>query len=282
MTQLTRRHFLTVTATACAGLAIPQMAFAEGGTLDDIRKRGKLVIGTEAAYEPFEFVKDGKIVGYGRDILELMAAKLGVKLEQLNVPFQGLLPGLMARKFDFVATSVGINEERAKRFAFSAPVGVVASMLMVRASDSAINGPDDLAGKNVGTQMGSSSQPVVEGFGTDLKTRTGKTFEIKLFQSYPDTYVALANKSIDVAVIPSNVASVTMRNTPNAYKLIGRIGQPKLLSWVANPKDLEIRAFINSFLDELRKSGKLDELQKKWFGTPMVLPTSSYLPAGAI
>ncbi len=71
---------------------------------------------------PFEFVKDGKIVGFGRDLLDEIAKQWGVEVEQLDLPFQGILPGLIAGKFDFVATSVGINPERAKRYAYTLPI----------------------------------------------------------------------------------------------------------------------------------------------------------------
>lgn len=283
MKTFSRRTFMKATLASGAVLALPTLAFAEGGTLADIKKRGKLTVGTEAAYEPFEYVENGQVVGYGHDVLELMAAKLGVKLEQMNLPFQGLLPGLMSHKFDFVATSVGITPERAKRFAFSQPVGVVRSVLMVRADDASIKRDMDIGGKTVGTQMGSSSQPVADEFEKELKEKTGKGYAgTKLFQAYPDVSNALANKTVDVALMPSNIAAVQMRKQPNAFRIAGAIGQPKLLAWVANPNDLEIRKFINDSLDEFRASGKLAALQKKWFGAPMETPHENYLPAGAI
>ncbi|VVE14209.1 amino acid ABC transporter substrate-binding protein [Pandoraea pneumonica] len=283
MKTFSRRTFMKATLASGAVLALPTLAFAEGGTLADIKKRGKLTVGTEAAYEPFEYVENGQVVGYGHDVLELMAAKLGVKLEQMNLPFQGLLPGLMSHKFDFVATSVGITPERAKRFAFSQPVGVVRSVLMVRADDASIKRDMDIGGKTVGTQMGSSSQPVADEFEKELKEKTGKGYAgTKLFQAYPDVSNALANKTVDVALMPSNIAAVQMRKQPNAFRIAGAIGQPKLLAWVANPNDLEIRKFINDSFDEFRANGKLAALQKKWFGAPMETPHENYLPAGAI
>ncbi|WP_454688402.1 transporter substrate-binding domain-containing protein [Achromobacter aloeverae] len=283
MKMQSRRTFMKTALASGAVMALPGLALAEGGTLADIKKRGKLTVGTEAAYEPFEFVENGQVVGYGRDILELMAQKLGVKLEQMNLPFQGLLPGLMSHKFDFVATSVGITPERAKRFAFSEPVGVVRSVLMVRAGDTSIKKDLDISGKIIGTQMGSSSQPVADEFEKELKEKTGKGYaDTKLFQAYPDVSNALANNTIDVALMPSNIAAVQMRKQAGVFRIVGEIGQPKLLAWVANPKDLEIRQFINSSLDEFRSSGKLAELQKKWFGGPMETPHADYLPSGAI
>jgi len=283
MDTLNRRKFITLAGGLTLALAAPSFAYAEGGSLADIRKRGVLTVGTEAAYEPFEFVENGKVVGYGHDILEYMASKLGVTLNQVNLPFQGLLPGLMTHKFDFVATSVGINAERAKRFAFSQPVGVVDTVLVVRANESAIKTPDDIVGRIVGTQMGSSSQPIAQAFDAQLKTAKGNGYsDIKLFQAYPDVMVALTNKTVDVAILPSIVAAVLMRKEPGEYKTVGKIGDPKMLAWVANPDDKEIRAFINTSLDELSKNGQLATLQKKWLGYTMNLPTSGYLPTGSV
>jgi polar amino acid transport system substrate-binding protein len=282
MTTLNRRTFITLAGGAALALAMPTLALAEGGTLADIRKRGVLTVGTEAAYEPFEFVENGHVVGYGHDILEYMAGKLGVTLNQVNLPFQGLLPGLMTHKFDFVATSVGINPERAKRFAFSAPVGVVDTVLVARAKDGAINATTDAAGHIVGTQMGSSSQPIAQAFDVQLKAKGAGYTDTKLFQAYPDVMVALANQTIDVAIMPSNIVAVLMKKEPGQFRVIGKIGEPKVLAWVANPNDLEIRAFINTSLSELAKDGQLAQLQKKWFGYTMNLPASGYLPEGAV
>nr|WP_230413300.1 transporter substrate-binding domain-containing protein [Paraburkholderia antibiotica] len=262
---------------------MPALALAEGGTLADIKARGQLTVGTEAAYEPYEFVQNGAVVGYGHDILEYMANKLGVKLVQLNLPFQGLLPGLLSHKFDFVATSVGITDERAKRFAFTEPVGEVRSMFVVNARNAAIVKPEDAVGKTVGTQMGSLAQPALQEYDRQLKAKYGKGFaEIKLLQAYPDVSVALSNGTLDVGVVPSNVLSVQVRREPGAFKTIGELGERKLLAWVVNPQDPDIRAFINRTLDEMRANGKLAELQKKWFGEPLNLPTSDYLPKGAL
>lgn len=281
--KLNRRGTFKALMLTAALAYLPSVALAEGGTMADIKARGQLTVGTEAAYEPYEFIENGVVVGYGREILELMAAKLGVKLVQLNLPFQGLLPGLLAHKFDFVATSVGITEERAKRFAFTRPVGVVHSMFVINGTNNAIGKPEDAVGKTVGTQMGSLAQPMVQEFERQLKTKSGNGFaELKLFQTYPDVSMALSNGTLDIGVIPSNVLSVQLRRQPGAFKAIGEIGEPRLLAWVTHPQDPEIRTFINQTLEEMRISGKLPALQKKWFGEALNLPASGYLPKGAL
>jgi polar amino acid transport system substrate-binding protein len=281
--QPTRRSAIKATVLSALVGCVPGLAMAEGGTLADIKARGQLTVGTEAAYEPYEFVENGVVVGHGRDILEYMAAKLGVKLVQLNLPFQGLLPGLLAHKFDFVATSVGITEERAKRFAFTRPVGIVHSMLVVNASNKTIAKADDALGKTVGTQMGSMAQPSVQEFDRHLKTKYGKGFaELKLFQAYPEVGIALANGTLDIGVVPSNVLSVQMRKQPGVSKTIGELGEPRVLAGVTHPSDPEIRTFINQTIDEMRANGKLAASQKKWFGETLDLPSAGYLPNSAL
>ena len=59
--------------------------------LEKIKRTGKVTVGTEAAFPPFEFIEDGKIVGYGKDILTYIIDDMGVELNQLDLPWQGIL-----------------------------------------------------------------------------------------------------------------------------------------------------------------------------------------------
>ena len=104
-------------------------------TFDKIKKTGQVTVGTEAAFPPFEFVQDGKIVGYGKDMLDIIIADLGVELNQLDLPWQGILPGVLAGKFDFVATSVTIKPDRAKQFAFTVPIGEGTTLSLIHISE---------------------------------------------------------------------------------------------------------------------------------------------------
>src|SRR5699024_7666195 len=143
-----------------------------------------------------------KIVGYGRGILEYMADKLGVKLQQRNLPLQGLLPGLLAHKFDFVATSLGITKQRAKHVAYTRPIGAVVSEVVVKKDNTAIEDLDDIAGKTLGTQMGSLAQPAIEEYNKQLKEKgSGGYAKLRLYQSYPDVAAALSNGTIDAGVM---------------------------------------------------------------------------------
>jgi polar amino acid transport system substrate-binding protein len=275
---------------AAALLALPVTALA-GPVMDKIKETGKITVATEASYPPFEFVKDGKITGYGKDLLDLLIQALSkqvgkdVTLEQLDLPFQGILPGLSAGQFDFVATSVGINAERAKRYAYTRPIATSAQTVMIRVGDAdKLKTPEDLNGKVIGTQMASASEPIARGFDEKMKA-AGKPglAELKLFTSYPETYVALANGSIDAVVQSGPALAVLVKERQGIFKLMGPLtDQKSYLAWVARPEDGDFRDFVSKFFTDLNKSGKMGELQEKWFGFKMDTPDSGYLPEGAL
>ncbi|MDA7551668.1 transporter substrate-binding domain-containing protein [Rhodobacteraceae bacterium] len=252
-------------------------------TFDKIKKTGKVTVGTEAAFPPFEFVQDGKIVGYGKDILDIIIADLGVELNQLDLPWQGILPGVLAGKFDFVATSVTIKPDRAKQFAFTVPIGEGTTWIMKRKGDTSIMSVDDMAGKVVGTQLASGNEDASKAFEADMKARGLDGFgELKLFTSYPEVTLALANGTLDVAVQNLPNLAVIIQKQPDLFELVGPITDISYFGWVTRPEDTDLRDYLSEQILKMRDSGKIDELQDKWFGFRMEIPDEGYLPEGAL
>ena len=252
-------------------------------TFDKIKKTGKVTVGTEAAFPPFEFVQDGKIVGYGKDILDIIIADLGVELNQLDLPWQGILPGVLAGKFDFVATSVTIKPDRAKQFAFTVPIGEGTTWIMKRKGDTSIMSVDDMAGKVVGTQLASGNEDASKTFEADMKARGLDGFgELKLFTSYPEVTLALANGTLDVAVQNLPNLAVIIQKQPDLFELVGPITDISYFGWVTRPEDTDLRDYLSEQILKMRDSGKIDELQDKWFGFRMEIPDEGYLPEGAL
>ncbi len=273
-------------ASLIAGAAL--FAFSAGHasaetTLERIKRTGTVVVGTEAAFPPFEFVEDGKIVGYGKDILDVVISELGVELEQLDLPWQGILPGLLAGQFDFVATTVAINEERAQRYAYTVPIADGAPYFVTRVGEQLAT-EDDLAGKMVGTQLASSTEPIARALDERLASEGEGFEELKLYTAFTDTYVAVANGEIDAAIQALPSLAVLVKERPDVFQLGGKIEtgvEYTHLAWVTRPEDLDLRDFISSVIVEMRDDGRLAELQQKWFGFEMDIPTEGYLPPGA-
>ena len=269
-------------AVLCTASAVGSAVSAET-TFDKIKKTGQVTVGTEAAFPPFEFVQDGKIVGYGKDILDIIIADLGVELNQLDLPWQGILPGVLAGKFDFVATSVTIKPDRAKEFAFTVPIGEGTTWIMKRKGDTSIMSVDDMAGKVVGTQLASGNEDASKMFEGDMKARGLEGFgELKLFTSYPEVTLALANGTLDVAVQNLPNLAVIIQKQPDLFELVGPITDISYFGWVTRPEDTDLRDHLSEQILKMRDSGKIDELQDKWFGFRMEIPNDGYLPDGAL
>ncbi|ABL69255.1 MULTISPECIES: transporter substrate-binding domain-containing protein [Paracoccus] len=279
---ITRRTFAGLSVSIAIALASAVPALAET-TFEKIKRTGTMVVGTEAAYPPFEFVKDGQITGFGRDLLDEIARSWGVEIKQLDLPFQGILPGLLAQKFDFVATSVGINPERAARYAYTLPIADSTAYAIKRAGNDHIKGVEDLAGKVVATQLASAVDPVAKALDEKLKAE-GKGFsELKLFPTFNDSFLAVANGTADAAMAGLPVLQNLMNERPGVFELVGQAADTQSLNaWVVRPEDKDLRDAINAVVLELKASGRFAELQQKWLGMTYDLPEKDYLPEGAL
>ena len=261
----------------------PAPAGAASDLFNQIKKRGQVSVATEAAYYPFEFIENGKIVGYDKDILDAIINGWGIKLNQLDLPFAGILPGLLAKKYDFVATALLINPDRAKKYAFTMPIAQVKVGLLKRKGDTRVKGVDDLTGLVIGTGTPPAGPTVIfMHYNDELKTTGKGVKEQKMFSAAPDEFLALTNKQVDAVIESTPVLLGAMKKYPGAFELVGTIGSPFWVGWVTRPDNLDVRDAINAQIRKLRDSGELATLQKKWFGYSMEIPDNGYLPPGAI
>jgi len=260
---------------AALSLATLSSAPARADLLEQAKAKGEIVIGTEAAFPPFEFVQDGKIEGYSADLLaEIMKDLPGVKAKRLDVPWQGILPGLAAGKFDFIVTSVTATKERYDRYALSLPIADATVALLVRA-DSDIKAPEDTAGKVVASQTGSAQLQALKGLGEKLAASGKKFSDVREYVSFDEAYADLAAGRVDaVAQSFPNLADA-VKKRPDAFRIITPPFGPKVFfSWAARKDEdsKSLSAFFDEGLRKLNKSGKMEELQKKWFGFAMPVP----------
>ncbi|MEE4188527.1 MAG: transporter substrate-binding domain-containing protein [Roseobacter sp.] len=282
MSILRHLHRGLAVVTVVAATVFATTAIAET-TLEKIKRTGAVTVGTEAAYPPFEFVEDGEIVGYGKDILDYIIADMGVELTQLDLPWQGILPGVLAGKFDFVATSVTVRPERVTKYAFTVPIAEGTTWTMIRKGNTEITDVDDLSGKVVGAQLSSASEAAALQFEEEMKARGLDGFkELKLYTTFPEATLALASGELDVMVQSLPNLAVIVKEQPDLFELVGNLDDKSYLGWVTRPEDTDLRDYLSSKILEMRDSGKLYELQDKWFGFRMEIPDEGYLPAGAI
>lgn len=269
------RGFLrTILVVAAIGLAV---APAQADLLADVKQRGALTVATEARFPPFEFVKDGKIVGYSSDLMEYILKELPkVEYTQLDLPWQGILPGLAAKRFDYVVTSVTATKERYEKYHLSLPIADATVAALKRKGDGSVTKEEDLGGKVVASQAGSGQLQALEGVAARLKAAGTPVASIRTYVDFGEAYADLAAGRVAVVVnsLPNLLEAVRQR--PDTFELMPLKSVPKTyFSW-AGRKDAD-SGTLNEFFDQqirrLNENGTLAALQKKWFGNIMEVPS---------
>jgi polar amino acid transport system substrate-binding protein len=267
---------MLIGAGSAALLGLANTSRAHADTLDEVKKRGVLVVGTEAAYVPYEFFKDGKIIGYDPDIVAHLVNKLGVKAQLVDTAWNGIIPALYAKKFDVIISAMTITKERAEKVLFSMPYADASNVILLRAGEERVKTADDLSGKIIGVQIGSAAAGIIKAFETKL-TAKGKPgyADIKQYEHYPEAYQDLINRRIDAVVNSKSTMMVVMRDAPGKFKMLPGITDITAYFGMAFRKeDAGIQAFVNTELAELKSTGELASLQQKWFGDTMDTPNT--------
>ena len=226
----------------------------------------KVVIGTEGAYPPFNYVDtDGKLKGFDVDIALALCEEMKVECEVVAQDWDGMIPALLAGKFDAIIASMSITPERKKVIDFSekyynTPPAIVAP------KDTTIKGatPDDLAGKTVGAQVSTMHADYVE------KKLTKS--ELKTYPTADEYKLDLANGRLDAANDDSVVLSEWLKTPDGACcKIIGQ-PSPQPVEIFGPGAGIAVRKgetdLVNKFneaIKTIRANGKYKEINDKYF-----------------
>ncbi|MDF2880548.1 MAG: polar amino acid uptake transporter, family, amino acid-binding protein [Clostridiaceae bacterium] len=225
--------------------------------LDQIKKSGKLVVGTSADYPPYEFHKtiNGKdeIVGFDITIANEIAKDLGVKLEIKDMSFDGLLAALQSGNVDIVIAGMNPTEDRKKSVDFSKVYYTSINSVMVRTEDKdKYKTIDDLKGKKIGVQKGTTQEQIAK------DQMAGS--EIKSLGKVTDLVMQLQNKKVDAIIVELPVATSYASKNKNISVSDVKVKNEEKGSAVAFKKGNEdfVKA-VNSTLDKLMKSNSIDK-----------------------
>jgi len=264
---------------ALATLLASSLAHADD-LLQRVQQKKQITIATEARFAPFESVENGKIVGYGADLMTYVLKDLPeVKVKQLDLPFQGILPGLDTGKFDFVVTSVTVNKARFEQFAFTVPIAESTVALLKRGNDDSISSLNDLNGNVVGSQSGSDQLQVLQAYDQKLKDAGQPGLKaIREYVSFDEAYADLALGRLDgVAQSLSNLGPL-IKSRPGVFSTLSdMLGPQTYYGWVGR-KDADSASLVKLFSDGIARAnrdGTMKALQEKWFGFTMDVPADA-------
>lgn len=254
-----------ILATALAALALAAHADT---LLERIQNKGTITIGTEGVYPPFSYHDDsGKLTGYDVEVARLVADKLGVTVTFEETPWDAMLAGLKAGRFDLVANQVALSTpERRDTFDLSEPYSWSGQMVVARKSDGrTINALADIKGLKATQVLTSNHTHRAREVGADIVA----------VDSLTQGLILLEQGRADIALNDSLALLDYLKQKPDSQlEPVWRSPQDEQLGagFVANKGNEEALAKISAAIVELREEGKLKALGEQYFGQDISQP----------
>ena len=250
-----------IAAFAMAALmAVSAAGCSSYRSVSDIQNSGKLLMSTNAEFEPFEYKDGGEVVGIDIEISQKIAESPGLELEVTDIAFDSLISALQSGKADIVAAGMTADDERRKSVDFSDPY-FNASQAIIVAIDSEIAGPEDLAGKTVGVQLGTTGDQYCTNEDGESEYTVG---EVRRYNKGMEAVSDLMAGRIDAVVIDNFPAEKLVANNPDAIKVLDTALTEEEYAIAISKGNTELVEKVNAVLAEMQESGELDEIVSKY------------------
>ena len=219
-----------------------------------------LKVGSSVDFAPFEFQDEGQAEyqGFDMDLIRAIGKEMGYDVEISNIGFDGLIPALQAKNVDVLITGMTINDERKQSVDFSDPYYQSGLTIVVRENEENIKSFDDLKGKRIAVQIGTTSAK---------ETKVIPGAEAKELNTPADCFMELKNGGVDAVVNdrPVNDYFIHSSQQTGVKTLPDRLTSEDYGIAVAKG-NTELLTKINDALKKLKDNGEYDKIFAKWFG----------------
>jgi ABC-type amino acid transport substrate-binding protein len=230
-----------------------------------LNKPGTLTVGMTLQFKPQMYLLNGKPAGYDVVLLKALAKQMKVKLDIKNLDFNGLIPGLVSKKFDMVSVGLSATPERKKSVSFSRGYVPYAQILAAATGDST---PATLAAWN------NSDKTITSLQGSTAEQLVQKTFPNAESRSFPDQNAAFLEVSTgraDGIVVENYLLAQFNKSNGNALK---EVAFPKPLhveygSYAVQKGNGALAGYLSKFVCKMQKSGQLAKVYKQTIGAPL-------------
>jgi polar amino acid transport system substrate-binding protein len=277
MTKLSKAVASRRRALAAALLSLVAWAnfgCAHAASLEEIKKRGYIVVATEDDYRPFEFVKDGKPTGFDNEMVDALQKYAPFQIRHEILPFTGILAGVATGKYDIAITGATMTKDRIQSLDFASPIADATDYYVKRKNDDSIKSIKDLSGKPVGVQAGSAQLAHLSQLQAQIEKSGGKIGKIVQYTSYPEAYQDLALGRTDYVVNTIINLTTLVNQKPGVFALGQPVAAPSMAAWSVQKGNADLLTYINQFIAKQKANGTVAELQKKWFGQSFNLPVA--------
>jgi polar amino acid transport system substrate-binding protein len=240
-----------LTLTACGG-GTTTPAASEGGV--QLINAGKLTVCSDVPYEPFEFQKDGKIVGFDIDIANEVAKDLNAELNIVDSSFEAIETGTALTGCDLSISSVSITDVRKSVMDFSDPY-MDDDLTLVATTASGITDLNSAKGKKVGVQQAT----------TGAKYATENGIDAQQFEDSGLLIQALLAGTIDAALGNQSILAYAIKDDPK-FKRVEDYTTGEKLGIAIKKGNTAMTEKVNATLKRLTDDGSLKKFETTWFG----------------
>lgn len=271
---MTKTHPVRLVAALVAVLALFASACgddddtttASGSASGSVTAEGPLEVGSDIAYAPVEFYKEGtkEAQGIDIDLCEAIAEEMGRDgCNFRNVTFDGLIPALKAERFDVIFSAMSDTAERQKEIDFVDYFNVGTSILVAKGNPEGIQSLDDLCGKTIGLQRGTTQEEVAEEQKAKCR-ESGSDLTILAYDTDVDAQQALkAGRSVaDMNDFP--VAAYAAQQSEGAFEVVGEQIDAGPYGIGVRKEDTALRDAIQEALKAIIENGTYDEILERW------------------
>ena len=241
----------TATAETTAADAAAETTAAEAEKTDGTG--GKIVMVTNAEFPPYEYHENNTIVGIDADIARAVAEQMGMELEIQDMAFDSLIPAIQSGKADFAAAGMTVNEDRLKNVDFTDTYAQAAQVIIVK-TDSPIASPDDLTGKKIGVQTGTTG---------DIYADDIENAEVQRFNKGMEAVMALTQDKLDAVIIDREPAKVFVKEN-EGLKILDEAFTEEEYAIAIKKGNTELLDKMNAAIKELKESGELQKIVDKY------------------
>lgn len=216
-----------------------------------------LIMATNAEFPPYEYYEGEEIVGIDAEFAAAIAEKLGMELKIEDMAFDSIIPAVQSGKADFGAAGMTVTPDREKEVDFSDTYYTGRQVIIVAEGNTEITGPDDLEGKKIGVQQGTTGDIyATDDYGDENIERYNKGFE---------AVQALQQGKIDVVIIDDQPAQTFVDENEGLMILETEYVEEEYA--LCFKKDSELVEKVNEAIAELKKDGTFDKIIDKYIGS---------------
>lgn len=268
---------------ACSSAATPAAstapsAAASGAAIavpDSIRAAGKLIWCVDVSYAPEEFyAADGTTAqGSDIDIANEIGKRFGVTSEIDNTAFSGIIPALTGKKCDLIISGMNDTAERAKQVDFVDYLKVGQGLLVPTGNPKGIKTLEDLSGKTVAVQLGTTNKDALDAQNVTLKAAGKPAIDIQTFEKDTDAFQQLGLGRVDAYSTDSPVVAYynSLPENKGKYEVGGTPIEPAPIGIAVRKEDAALKAAVTAAIDAMYADGTMKSIVDKWGMTDAVV-----------